>query len=137
MSLKNNPDWTQLYEQIRKAAQELSLNDWEKLLEDAIHERDKAKYAELNEYKDTPQYKELEKELNEHKNELVLARDKVYRLAGISAAESDLYWIMDDGRKVELHTCVCGWIPLKKYFPLEVYNQILTVWNYNTDIKAQ
>jgi hypothetical protein len=133
----NNGNWLKLTELIQKAAVEMPLNEWEKLIENAFFERDKAKHAELTSLKNTPTFKKLVEELNEHKNELVLVYDNVYRLAGVTVDERDYYWVMDDGKKVVWHSCVGGWIPLKKHLPKEEYESILNVWNLNNDINAQ
>jgi len=54
-------------------------------------------------------------QFEKHKGQFVISdfKDRVQRLVAVGEDDSDMYWIFWDGRKLEWHSCVGGFISLK------------------------
>ncbi len=82
------------------------------------------------------QLEEYRKEIEPHKNTLVLDLFKVVRLIDIIQEPDDLYCKMDSREGVYLTSCV-GWFkPLKGVLSDKDYNYLVRIWNLNNVVSA-
>ena len=70
-------------------------------------------------------------DFSKHKGEMVLMDKKVYQLIGVGQDTYDYYWILYDGRKVSLHTCVGGFAVLKNKLDDKDYNELIRLAKLN------
>lgn len=80
--------------------------------------------------------KELQDELEHHKNTLVLNFFEVVRLVDVKEDEDDFYWVYDTGKEIVWSSCVNNFIQLKGKLNYAAYNDLVRVWNLNNDVKA-
>jgi len=70
-------------------------------------------------------------EYNELRGQLVISDDKVYRFIGLAEDEQDYYYVLYDGRKIFLHTCVGSIVPLKGYIREKDYEEMIRIAKLN------
>jgi hypothetical protein len=73
----------------------------------------------------------ITKEFNELKGQFVICSDQVYRLLGIADDDEDWYYVLYDGRKITLHSCVGRITPLKGYILEDHYKEMIRLAHYN------
>jgi hypothetical protein len=70
-------------------------------------------------------------EFNSFKGQFVICSDQVYRFIGIADDEQDWYYVLYDGRKITLHSCVGRITPLKGYILKDHYKEMIQLAHYN------
>jgi len=75
--------------------------------------------------------KSIKEKFETHKGEMVLMSKKVYQLIGICEDVEDLYWVLYDGRKLKLSTCVGGFAILKNKLDDKDYNELIRIAKLN------
>jgi len=70
-------------------------------------------------------------EFNELKGQLVISGDEVFRFIGIGDDEEDYYYVLYDGRKIELHSCVGYIVPLKGHIIEKYYLDMIRLAKLN------
>jgi hypothetical protein len=70
-------------------------------------------------------------EYNDLKGQMVISSDKVYRFIGLAEDEHDYYYVLYDGRKISLHTCVGSIVPLKGYIREKDYLEMIRIAKLN------
>ena len=83
----------------------------------------------------------LNREIELHKNELVIDMSKIVRLVDVVDGNEDFYWMYDEwlgmfNSNQYLSSCVGQHIRLKGYLPDEEYERLVRVWNINQVEKA-
>ena len=79
----------------------------------------------------------LNKEIEEHKNELVIYETKIVRLEDVIDGTDDYYWIYDGWRgETHVGSCVGTHIRLKGFLPDGEYNRLVYNWNLNNVKKS-
>jgi hypothetical protein len=73
----------------------------------------------------------ITKEYNELKGQFVICGDQVYRFLGIADDEEDWYYVLYDGRKITLHSCVGRITPLKGYILEDHYKELIRLAKLN------
>lgn len=87
----------------------------------------------------------ITKEINEHKNELVIDGHQVVRLVDCEDGEDDFYWVYEkwagmygrvDNNTTYHSSCVGTHIRLKGNISDKDYNEMVRIWNLNNLNKA-
>jgi hypothetical protein len=70
-------------------------------------------------------------EFNKLKGQFVICSDRVYRFIGLADDGEDYYYVLYNGRKITLHSCVGRLTPLKGYIPNRDYDEMIRLAKYN------
>ncbi len=74
----------------------------------------------------------IQREVNQHRNELAIEHFAVIRLLGWTDQYDDDYcWVVQDGNEIKLHSCCGGFIWLKNRLNGFNYYQMVEWWNLN------
>ena len=73
----------------------------------------------------------ITKEFNEFKGQFVICSDQVYRFIGIADDDEDWYYVLYDGRRITLHSCVGSITPLKGYIYDDDYDEMIRIAKLN------
>lgn len=78
----------------------------------------------------------LNKEIELHKNELVIDTTKIVRLVDVVDGNEDYYWVYDEwigsGHSENYQSsCVGQHTLLKGFLPDDKYNELVRIWNLN------
>lgn len=79
-------------------------------------------------------FEDLQKELEPHKDSLVLDGFEVVRLLDVVNGEDDYYWVYKSPTKgIYWSSCVGGWAPLKGHLLEKHYQDLERVWKLNEE----
>jgi hypothetical protein len=70
-------------------------------------------------------------EFNSFKGQFVICSGQVYRFIGIADDDEDWYYVLYDGRKITLHSCVGSITPLKGYIYDDHYDEMIRLAHLN------
>lgn len=70
-------------------------------------------------------------QFNELKGQMVICSDRVLRFIGIADDDEDYYYVLYDGRKITLHSCVGRITMLKGYILDKDYNEMVRLAKIN------
>ena len=70
-------------------------------------------------------------EVNRLQGQFVLCDNVVYRLIGLADDTEDYYYVLYNGRKLKLTTCLMRITPLKGYILEDHYNEIIRMARLN------
>jgi hypothetical protein len=70
-------------------------------------------------------------EFNSFKGQFVICSDQVYRFIGIADDDEDWYYVLYDGRRITLHSCVGSVTPLKSYILEAHYKELIRLAKLN------
>lgn len=98
---------------------------------DNLSDKGKKFYADRNiDFLETPT--DLNKMVDEHRNELVLNYFEVVRLVDVIDGDDDYYWVFENSFSEKiLSSCVGGFFILKDSLSEKDYSELVRVWNLN------
>ena len=87
------------------------------------------------------------REFEELKGQIILCHDHTYRFIGLADDDEDYYYVLYDGRKLHLTTCLSRITPLKGYIKDADYKEMIRLaklnhydqpglWNAKEDLTA-